>query len=478
MDLLLDIKTCFLQELALLVFIVLNIFLSLFFSKRFYKLSKWIALIAIVISIGASIFIPLSPVYYAFSNTFVSNIYTVFFKNLILITVFFVILLSRNMIKQKRNRAFEYFTLLLSATLGALCLVSANDFLTTFVSLETLGISCYMLAAFAKNYKAKEAGLKYLIMGSVATAVFLLGVSYLYGSCFTLNFSMINDFYLQHNPSLMFMVACVFIVMGLMFKIGAVPFATWVPDIYEGVTYPVGAFLSLVPKIAGFAILGRVFVFIFSFSPILKVIVAVTAVLSILYGVLGAIRQTNIKRLYGYSSVAHCGYILLGMSVLSVYSLSTVLFYLFCYLFMNIGIWTASTMFYTSSGSDKIEDYKGLLYKRPYYAIAFTTCLLALAGLPPTSGFLAKLYLFSAVTRAGVAFWPALIIALLSTVVSLFFYFKVVRELFEKTNTTPDIDTSLISPKLILYACSLATVLLCIFAEKIIELAQLSAYYI
>lgn len=478
MELLFDIKTCFLQELTLLVFIVLNIVLSLFFSKRFYKLSKWIAIVAIVVTIGASIFIPLSPIYYAFHNSFLSNIYTVFFKNLILITVFFVILLSRNMIKQKRNRAFEYFTLLLSATFGALCVVSANDFLTLFVSLETLAISCYLLASFAKDYKAKQVGFKYLIMGSVATAVFLFGTSYLYGSCSTLNFSMINDFYLQHNPQLMFTVACFLVAAGLMFKIGAAPFANWIPDIYEGVTYPVGAFLSLVPKLAGFAVLGRLMVFVFSFSPIIKVILATLGVISVLYGVLGATRETNIKRLYGYSSVAHCGYMVLGLSVLSAYSLSTVMFYLFCYVFMNIGVWTASTSFYTSYQSDKIEDYKGILYNRPYYTTAFTVCLVALAGLPPTSGFLTKLYLFSAVSRAGVTFFPALLLSLLVSTIGVFFYFNLIKVIFEKSNMTPNIDTSLVSPKLILYACSLVTVLLCIFAEKIIQLCQLSAYYI
>lgn len=478
MELFFDIKGAFLQELSLIIFIIFNIILSLFFSKKFYKLSKWFALIAVTVTMCSS-FVKLSPDYhYAFHNAFLSNIYTVFFKNLILITVFFVILLSRNLIKQKRDKAFEYFTLLLSATLGAMCLVSSNDFLSAFISLETLSVASYFLVSFHKNYEAKEAGLKYLITGSVASAIFLFGVSYLYGICGTLNFSVINDFYLQQNPTLLFTLACIFIIMGLMFKIGCVPFSNWVPDIYQGASYPVGAFLSLVPKLAGFAIISRLLVFVFVFSPILKIIIALFAVLSVAYGTLGAIRQTNIKRLYGYSSISHAGYMLLGLSVLSVYGLSTVLFYLFCYVFMNIGIWTAAIIFNTSVKSDEIVDYKGILYNRPFYSIAFTICLISLAGLPPTSGFLAKLYLFSAVARSGVAFLPFLSVALIFTVAGVFFYFNVVKVIFEKTNNPANIDTHLISSKLILYACTLVTVLMCLFADKIIQLSQLSSYYI
>lgn len=478
MELLLDIKSAFLQELSLVIFIVANIILSLFFSKRFYKLSKWFALLAITITMCSSIFIQLSPNYYAFNNAFLSNVFTVFMKSLILITVFFVILLSRNLIKQKRDKAFEYFTLMMCATLGAMCLVSSNDFISAFVSLETLGVASYFLASFSKNYQAKEAGLKYLITGSVASAFFLFGISYLYGISGTLNFSDINNLYLQQNPTILFTLACIFILIGTMFKVGCVPFANWVPDIYQGASYPVGAFLSLVPKIAGFALVARLFVFIFSFSPILKIIMAVFAVLSIAYGTYGAIKQTNIKRLYGYSSIAQAGYLLLGLSVLSVYGLSTVLFYLFCYVFMNVGVWAAAIIFNTSYKSDELVDYKGLLYSRPFYSIAFTTCLISLAGLPPTSGFLAKLYLFSAVARAGIAFLPFFIIALLFTVAGVFFYFNVVRAVFERATNPVNIDTSLISSKLILYACTIVTVLLCMFPDKVIQLSQLVAYYI
>lgn len=478
MELFLDIKSAFLQEFSLIIFIVINIVLSLFFSKRFYKLSKWFALLGITVTMCSLFFVQISPNYYAFNNAFLSNGFTLFMKTLILITVFFIILLSRNLIKQKRDKAFEYFTLLMCATLGAMCLVSSNDFLSAFVSLETLGISSYFLASFGKSYQAKEAGFKYLITGSVASAVLLFGVSYLYGISGTLNFSNINDFYLQQNPTIVFTLACIFILMGAMFKIGCVPFANWVPDVYQGASYPVGAFLSLVPKIAGFAFVSRLFVFVFSFSPILKIIAAIFAVLSIAYGTFGAIRQTNIKRLYGYSSIAQAGFMLLGLSVLSVYGLSTVLFYLFCYIFMNIGVWAAAIIFNTGYKSDELVDYKGLLFNRPFYSIAFTICLISLAGLPPTTGFLSKLYLFSAVSRSGIAFLPFFVVTLLLTIAGVFFYFNVVRAIFEKTNNPVNIDTSLISSKLILYACTFMTVILCLFPDWLIQLSQLVAYYI
>ena len=191
-----------------------------------------------------------------------------------------------------------------------------------------------------------------------------------------------------------------------------------------------------------------------------------------------AIRQTGVKRMLAYSMSVQSGIMLLGLGVFSVFSLSGVLFYLMCYMFANIGVWAAVILFYISTKRGDIEDYNGLIFHRPYYVIAFTTVLIALAGLAPTSGFVSKLYLFSAVARAGFLFLPFLIISMLGCVIMIFAYWKLIRAMFRRVETDAVINTQIVSSKFILYACALATVLICIFADKIIQLCQSVAYYL
>ena len=393
-------------------------------------------------------------------------------KVLILIGSLFTVLLSQNIIKKLRYRAYEYYSILLIATFSSMCLIISNDFVPLFVAMETLSVSCCLLIAYWNKFKPKEAALKFLINSSVATAFMLFGFSLLYGISGEMNFSLLKFHYYGQDTSILFVVACLFISVGLMFKTGCIPFQRWVPDVYQGSPYPISAFLSFVPKIAGFAILARLIANIMSESPVLQIIISIIAILTISYGMFGAIRQTDIKRLFGYSSVAHCGFMLLSLSVFSNYGIASFVYYAIVYLFMTFGAWAAGITFVACTGSDNIKDYKGLFYVRPYYTTAFVISLMALAGLPPTAGFLAKLYLFCSVMRIDSSGLLFLFLAMLLTVVGLYFYVNLIRIMFDKNKTNTLLITEQMNTKIVLYFCTLMLIFTCFFANQIIWLSM------
>ncbi len=478
MEIIKDIQNAFLPELVIIIFIVINIILALFIRKNVYKIAKIITAFGLLLSGAAMFFVQLVPDYYAFGGVYLSNIFTVTFKSMILISAFLVIFLAKTITGVKKQKSFEFFTLLLSGILGGFSLASSNDFITAFISIELLSISCYFLTGFNTNPRSKEAALKYILTGASSSAVFLLGVSYLYGITGSINLAEISNIYLNSAVNPLFLIACLLILLSLMFKIGCIPFVNWITDVYEGSAYNICAYLSLIPKIAAFAFIINIFVFVFSLSPILKIISAFIALYTIIYGVLGAIKQTNIKRLYAYSSIIHSGFILLGISILTVYSVSASIFYIFTYIFMNIGIWTASIIYNTDYKTDEVTDYKGLFVKRPYFTVALTICLISLAGLPPASGFLAKLYIFSSAFRSDFIFLTIMFIAMLATVASIFVYFKVIKVLYEKPANAITITKQGLFPKFILYICAFITLLIGIFPNELIKIFQIISYYI
>jgi len=478
MNIINDIQNAFLPELIIFIFIIINIILALFIRKNTYKISKIINLSAIILSGITIFFLKINPDCYIFNNAFVSNPYTIAFKIMILISSLFIILSSNNLIMERRQKSFEFFAIFLSGILSAFSLVSANDFISAFLSLELLGVCCYFLCSFRRNHKSKEAGLKYLITGASSSAVLLFGISYIYGLCGNINFSEINDIFAHTGINIMFVISCILMICALMFKLGGIPFNNWILDVYEGSNYSICHFLSLIPKIAALGFIARLFVFIFSFSPILQIITAIIALYTIIYASIGAIKQTNMKRIYAYSSIIHAGFILLAISCSTVYSISTAIFYIFCYIFMNTGIWAASIIYTTDYQTDEIKDYQGLFYKRPYFTLALASFLISLAGLPISGGFLSKLYLFSALSRADFIYLIILFIALITSVICIFVYYKIIKLLFEYPTNNIEITNKKFLPKSILYLCGLITVLLGIFPNKIIELAQIAAYYI
>lgn len=473
--LLIELKNVFLPELSLLIAIAVIFIMELFFSKPLYKLSSRTALIATILPMLAISTGIAHTGHTIFSEMYVQSNFSIVLKLLILIGTFLTILLSQNIIKKIRYRAFEYYLIMLIGTFSAMCLVSANNFVSMFVAMETLFVACCMLIGFWDKYRPKEAAIKYLINSAVATAIFLFGVSILYGISGELSFTMLNLHYYGQDTSVLFMLASVFIIIGLMFKTGCVPFQRWVPDVYQGSPYPVAAYLSVVPKLAAFGILARIIGNFMTEIPMLQIVISFIALLTVAFGLLGAIKQNDIKRFLGYSSIAHCGFMLLALSIFSVFGVAAFIYYAVVYLFMNFGAWAAGITFVACVGSDNIKDYQGIFYVRPYYTTAFVICLIALAGLPPTAGFLAKIFLFSSLTRMDLSGLPVVIIAIILTIYGVFAYMNLIRTLFEKTRVPSILTSPQMNTKVVLYFCTIMTIVTCFFANQVVWCSMFAA---
>lgn len=480
MEFLQNISNIMLPEIVVIIFIFIQLLLSMFLDMKFYKLSKWFTVLGVFLAMCFCTKVQFDPICYGFKNSLISDNYTLFFKVLILASSFFIIFLTKRAITTRRDSAFSFNALYLTVILGSLTLVSANDFLTMFVAMETLGLAMLFLIAFERGEQSKEATFKYLIVSAVASSVFLFGVSYLYGITGSFNFSTINEYFLEKDPTLLYSMATIFITCGLAFKLGVIPFANWILDIYEGANTSVVAFLSIVPKIALFGILARLLVFPLSYSFELTFILVAIAVLTAVWANCLAIRQHNIKRLLACSSSANAAYVLFVAALVSVFNLSTVLFYLFAYIFMNIGVFAAVVILESSDFSNKLYEFKNFAYTNPIFTMCFAICIFGLAGFPITAGFISKVYLFSAIVRSGLIFLPFFALMLLSIVVSIYYYVRVVKYMFEKSDNVASevIAHKTSSSIVILYCCAIATILIGLFPAKIIEICQLIAYNI
>ncbi len=480
MEFLSNIKNMMLPELTIIGFIFLQLVLSMFLDMKFYKLSKWFTVFGLFLATALLAEVSIEPVYYGFNNSVVSDNYTVFFKGLVLISASLIMFLTKKTIMSRRDNAFRFNSILLTAVLGALVLVSSNDFLTMFIAMETLGFSTFFLLAFDKGEISKEATIKYLIISAVATAVFLFGVSYIYGITGSINFSQIYEYFLERDPDLLYSMAAMFITCGLAFKLGVVPFANWILDVYEGAGTAVVTFLSVIPKVAMFGILSRLLVFPLGYSFELTFMLVLLAVLTAIWANALAIRQTNIKRLLACSSSANAAYVLFAAALVSVFNLSTVLFYIVAYIFMNIGVFAAVIILESSEFSNYLYEFKNFAYTNPVFTFCFAVCILGLAGFPVTSGFISKIYLFSGIARSGLIFLPFLIMLLLAIVASVYYYLRVVKLMFEKSDSVSSavIPHKTSSAIVILYFCAAITVLIGVFPSKIINLCLLVAYNI
>jgi len=325
----------------------------------------------------------------------------------------------------------EFYTLLLTAFLGAMLLVGANDMIMAFVALETLGIGSYILTGYVRNnLKSTEASLKYLVYGGTSSAILLFGMALLYG--LTGGSTSFEDLGLALSSGqalgAWIPLAMVMLLVGIGFKLSAVPFHTWTPDVYEGAPMPITAFLSIISKLAGFIFAIRILVpFAGMPDQSIGLILSILAVASMTVGNLGALKQTNIKRLLGYSTIAHAGYMLLGLAVMTQGSLGAMLFYLMTYIFMNTGVFASAMIGDRVLASEEIGAYSGLVKAKPVFVFAFSIFLLGLAGIPITAGFFAKFFLFEAVVLGGISNTILIIIGLLASTVSLYYYLNIIK---------------------------------------------------
>ena len=365
-----------------------------------------------------------------FNGMFLMDSLAWFFKGFFLLTMFFVFVMTQQFFKSMGARKNEFYLLLWTSLLGMCLMASSADFLLVFISIEILTLSLYVMTAYLKSDKhSLEAGMKYLILGSLASGFLLYGISLLYGATHSTRFDLIQAFAGTHSMNPMILLSVVLIFAAVGFKIAAVPFQMWVPDVYQGAPTPVTALLSVGSKAAGFVILIRLFFGIFaSWHGEWSLVLAVLSAATMCYGNLAAMFQTNIKRLLGYSSIGHAGYLLMGAAAGTALGASAINFYLLGYLFTNLAAFLVIVLFFMAVKSDEIEDYAGLSQRSGILSVTLLLALVSLAGLPPLAGFFGKFTLLVATIQSGYL-WLALIAAV-NIVISLYYYLIVVKRMY------------------------------------------------
>jgi len=480
-----------LPEIILSLTLVAVVVYDLIFSKN-KKALPYISLTGIVLTfvlLSGQFGKPASAFGILGTNSLLSlDGFSFFFKIVILITSFFIVLfsISSKEIESCSDRLGEYYSLIFGMIIGMFLMVSANDLVMIYLSLELLSLSSYILAGFVKtSVRNSEAQLKYLIYGSASSGIMLFGISILYGITGSTNLNEINS--LIHSPAgnhLSFLISIIMIFAGIGFKISVVPFHFWTPDVYEGAPITITAFLSVASKAAGFAVLIRFITVAFvdntngsGYFAVLNFIdwqylLIIFSIITMTFGNFSALWQDNLKRMLAYSSIAHAGYLMLGVAVLSDQGLMAVLVYFFVYLFMNLGAFYVVMLIAHKINSEDIDDYKGIGYSLPFLGTALGIFLVSLTGLPPTAGFIGKLYLFIALVDANMI--TVAIIALLNTVVSLYYYIRVLRAMF-LVRSDNQVEVKLTSLNYIVLVLLISPVLILgIYFTPLVEFAKAS----
>ena len=364
-----------------------------------------------------------------FLESFVSDPLSNFSKIMIVLSCIFIKFSSKQFIKDRKITKFEYPIIILLSILGMFFMVSSNDLILFYLGLELQSLSLYILAAIDRDdLRSTESGIKYFVLSALSSGLLLYGCSLLYGFTGSTNFIEINNSLDSQNIGAVF--AMVFVLVGLAFKVSAVPFHMWTPDVYEGAPTSVTYFFSVVPKITGLVVILRFMDL--PFANILvewQLIIIFMSIASMILGAVAAIGQNNIKRLMAYSSIGHIGYILAGVATGSSSGYSNSLLYMSIYVIMNIGAFSCIyLMRVNGTYTEKIDDLAGLSKKNPLLAIAFLIIFFSLAGIPPLGGFFAKFYVFMSVVESKM--YTLAIIGLLSTVISAFYYLRIVKIIY------------------------------------------------
>ena len=402
------------------------------FTKNSYNLVNRLCLSILLITI-AIIFNSLDYSEKVFLGSFSKDKFSDFIKILILISSIFVLSTTQNFIKNVKISKFEYPILILLSILGMFFMVSANDLILFYLGLELQSLALYILASINKSdLRSTESGIKYFVLSALSSGLLLYGCSLLYGFTGSTNYEIIQTQIADNNIGALF--ATVFIIVGLAFKVSAVPFHMWTPDVYEGSPTSVTNFFAVVPKIAGIAVIIR-FMDV-PFKMILsewQLIVIFLSIASMILGAVAAIGQTNIKRLLAYSSIGHIGYILAGISTGEINGYTSSIIYLTIYVVMNLGAFSCLYfMRVNSSYTETIDDLSGLSRNNPFLAFAFLIIFFSLAGIPPLGGFFAKFYVFIAVIESEL--YLLAIVGLVTTVISAFYYLKIIKIIYFDDN--------------------------------------------
>ena len=435
----------FIPEIILVITILACLITDLFLKKSKTDLIGWVLGVGLII-VGLSVYnLSSVPPTTLFSDMIVIDPFSSYMKIIIIISTLLIIVASWANGELSKYRKGEYFTLIGIMVVGLFLMTSSIDIIMLYVSIEVVSIMSFVLAGYLKlNTRSNEAGLKYVIYGAFSSGVMLFGLSLVFGLTGSTNYFVIQEAISSMdssaNPALI--MALLMIFAGFGYKISSVPFHFWTPDVYEGAPTTITAYLSVAPKAAGFAMIIRFFHQVFSDSIALSgnavgytdlpwpEIIGILAVVTMTLGNLVAIQQESIKRMLAYSSIAHAGYMMLALPVLSIDAVESIMIYLFVYIFMNLGAFFIVIIVKNKTGGETFEEYDGLGWKMPIVGALMTLFMLSLTGLPPTAGFVGKLYIFKTLVGAGSDFLWLVIAGGINSVISLYYYFHVVKVMF------------------------------------------------
>jgi NADH-quinone oxidoreductase subunit N len=402
--------------------------------------------------------------------------FALYFKAIFLAAAAITVLMSVRYLEIEGASPGEYYFLILCATLGMMIMAGGIDLITIFVGLETMAISFYILAGFIKpNQRSNEAAVKYFLLGAFSLGILLYGMSLMYGLSGTTNLRTMATAFVGQEGDQRLLLAVILVVAGVGFKIAAVPFHMWAPDVYEGAPTPVTAFLSVGSKAASFAMLLRIFLEgLPSMNGDWRMLFEVLSIATMTVGNLAALTQTNLKRMLAYSSIAHAGYVLIGVVAGTPRGVSAMLIYLLIYSFMQLGAFTIIVMMRRQDVvGDELKDFSGLHVRHPFAAFAMLLFMLSLGGIPPTAGFMGKFWLFGAAIDAGYV-WLA-VIGVLNSAISLYYYIRIVVFMYLRPQVSGSDPRTSPALTCALTVAVVATLVLGVYPRLLFDAAEASA---
>ena len=458
-----------LPELSIFIAAISLLVLGLFIDNI-----KLIINLAIASILFAILLILFQPIQSAFNNSLVIDEFSKVIKILILIGSLASIIMYHSSREDLNINLFEFPILILLATSGMMLMVSANDLIAIFIGLELQSLTLYVLAALNRNHLASsEAGLKYFLLGALSSGLLLFGLSYIYGFTGNTNLNLISTTVTSGNIGLI--IGIVFVCSGLAFKVSAVPFHMWTPDVYEGAPTPVTAFFALAPKVAAIALAVRFLIVGFGdISFDWQQIIIFLSIASMVFASFAAIAQNNIKRLMAYSSIGHVGYALIGLACGTFQGTSSLVIYLSSYLIMNIGVFSfILSMKNKGEYFENISDLSGLYKVHPYYSVVITIFMFSLAGIPPLAGFFGKFYIFIAAIESNLLLLA--VVGILASVIGAFYYLRIIKVIyFDDTKNSFD-GFSYRSLNALINPSAFLILLFCIYPLPLINISNYAA---
>ncbi len=440
------------------------------------RLLSWLAVLCFAITLAMVLQAdPVSNV--SFAGMYVADSFTAFTKALVLIASAAGLIMSLGYIKEEGMNRFEYPVLFVLATLGMLMMISANDLIALYMGIELQSLALYVIAAFKRDsLRSTEAGLKYFVLGALSSGMLLYGCSLIYGFTGATGFDAIAKFMEgREQASIGLIVGIVFMCAGLAFKVSAVPFHMWTPDVYEGAPTPVTAFFAIAPKVAALALFMRALIVPFlAVSADWQQIIIVISVASMLLGAFAAIWQDNIKRLMAYSSIGHVGFALIGLAAGSAEGVRGVLIYLVIYVAMNIGTFACILCMRRKTGMvENISDLSGLSKTNPLMALAMAIFMFSMAGIPPLGGFFGKFYVFIAAVNAEL--YALAVIGVLASVVGAFYYLRIIKVMYFDDAAEPFEGPMSLEMRAIIGLCGVFVVFFAFYTAPFVASAQIAA---